>query len=72
MPTFEELIEKLNKEKHLLNIPFIYKDRIWEYMQNKYPNETKQIGNWGDFGWSAFVGYKSIIMPVKEFNPWII
>ena len=72
MVTFEELIEKLDKEKQLLNIPFIYKDRIWEYIKNKYPNEPIQIGNFGDFGWSAFIGCESIIIPVNDYNPWIV
>ena len=66
MRTFEEIVQELDINKQVFNIPYSYRSALWGYMKEKYPKTNLQLGDMGDYGLCAFVGEKSIIIPVKD------
>ena len=66
MKTLDDLIIELDQNKQLIDFPYYYRNKIWEYMKKNYKGTTIQVGNWGDFGYCAFVGKTGFFIPVTK------
>lgn len=63
---FKKLIKELDEKKQILDVPCYFIEYIKRYIEEKYRGQKFQYGSWGDFGWCAFIGNSSIIIPVTK------